>query len=86
MPDFFDPLPERQNVVLVDATTVRKAERLIIGCEACSPGYAEIPFDNVLDEVTGNDPTVTDYMIGEVKARCRNCKREINEKTLVEID
>jgi len=86
MREFFDPLPEQQNVVLVGAATVRKAERLIIGCEACSPDYAEIPFDNVLDQVTGHDPTVTDYIIVEVKAKCGNCKREINEKTLVEID
>jgi hypothetical protein len=25
----FDPTPEQQNVVLIDATTLRKAERLI---------------------------------------------------------
>ena len=28
MPDFFDPTPEQQIVVLVDAATLRKAERL----------------------------------------------------------
>jgi hypothetical protein len=61
MPDFFDPTPETQNVVLVDATTLRKAEKLIIACEGCSPDDAELPFDNVLDRVTRNDPEVTDY-------------------------
>jgi hypothetical protein len=29
--DFFDPTPEQQNVVLVDAATLREAERLILG-------------------------------------------------------
>jgi hypothetical protein len=38
------------------AATRRKAEALIIGCEGCSPEDAELPFDNVLDCVTGNDP------------------------------
>jgi hypothetical protein len=27
--DFFDPTPEQQNVVLVDAATLREAEKLI---------------------------------------------------------
>ena len=58
MPDFFDPAAELQNVVLVSAGPLRKAERLIMGCEGCSPEDAEQPFDNVLDRVTGNDPSV----------------------------
>jgi hypothetical protein len=40
--DFFDPIPEEQNVVLVDAATLRKAEKLIEWCERCNPD-AEIP-------------------------------------------
>jgi hypothetical protein len=50
--DFFDPVPERQVVVLVEAATLRNAERLIESCEGCNPD-AEIPFDNILDRVTG---------------------------------
>ena len=34
--DFFDPTPEQQNVVLVDAAMIQKAQRMIAGCEACS--------------------------------------------------
>jgi hypothetical protein len=34
--DFFDPTPEQQKVVLIDAVTLRKAQRLIAGCEAGS--------------------------------------------------
>jgi hypothetical protein len=56
MRDFFDPPVELQNVVLVDARTLRQAEKLIIGCEGCSPDDADLPFDNVLDRVTDNDP------------------------------
>ena len=58
MPEFFDPTPEEQNVVLVDAATLREAERLIETCEHCNPNDAEIPFDNILDRVTGSDPSV----------------------------
>jgi hypothetical protein len=32
--DFFDPTPEQQNVVLIDAATLHDAERLIESCEA----------------------------------------------------
>ena len=81
--DFFDPTPEQQIVVLVDAAPLRKAERLIESCEACSTEGAEIPFDNILDRVTGSDPSVTDYIL-ESPAKCPNCRREICEKTLIE--
>ena len=80
MRDFFDPTPEEQKVVLVDATTLAKAEELIAGCEGCSPDDAEVPFDNILDQVTGNDPAVTDYILRE-PAKCPGCKRAVLEKT-----
>jgi hypothetical protein len=35
-PEFFDPTPEEQNVVLVDAATLRKAVKLIESCEHCN--------------------------------------------------
>jgi hypothetical protein len=81
--DFFDPTPEEQQVVLIDAETLRKAEKLIESCEHCNPDGTEIPFDNIPDRVTGSDPSVTDYIL-ESPARCPNCRREILEKTLVE--
>jgi hypothetical protein len=83
MGDFFDPIPEQQNVVLVDAATLRQAEQLIECCEQCNEEGAEIPFDNILDRVTGSDPSVTDYIL-EAPAKCPNGRREILEKTLVE--
>jgi hypothetical protein len=33
------------------------------------PEGAEIPFDNILDRVTGSDPSVTDYIL-EAPAKC----------------
>jgi ribosome maturation factor RimP len=64
--NFFDPTPEQQNVVLIDAATLHTAQRMIAGCEACSED-AEIPFDNIVDRLTGSDPSVTDYVL-EVSA------------------
>jgi hypothetical protein len=81
--DFFDPTPEEQEVVLIDAAILRKAEQMIESCEGCDPDGAEIPFDNILDRVTGSDPSVTDYVL-EQPAKCPNCRREILEKTLIE--
>ena len=85
------PAPCLGNSSIPLRTTERRADRrcnpsegatLITGCEACSED-AEIPFDNILDRVTGSDPSVTDYVL-EVSARCLLCGAEINEKTLVE--
>jgi hypothetical protein len=81
--DFFEPTPEEQNVVLVNAAALRDAEKLIESCEYCNPDGAEMPFDNILDRVTGSDPSVMDYIL-ESPAKCPNCRREILEKTLIE--
>jgi hypothetical protein len=45
---------------------------------------AEIPFDAVLDHVTRCDNRVTDYIL-EQPAKCPNCRRDVLEKTLVEL-
>lgn len=81
--DYFDPTPEEQIIVLIDAATLRKAERLIESCEHCNREGAEIPFDSILDRNTNSDPSVPDYIL-EIPAKCPNCRREILEKTLVE--
>jgi hypothetical protein len=47
--DFFDPTPEQQSVVLINAATLREAVRMVESCEHCNPEGAEIPFDNILD-------------------------------------
>jgi len=43
----------------------------------------QVPFDNILDRVTGSDPSVTDYVLDST-AKCPSCRREILEKTLIE--
>jgi len=55
---------------------------MIAGCEACSE-HAELPFENILDRVTGSDPSITDYIL-EVRARCLQFGGQITEKTLVQ--
>ena len=67
--DFFDPTPDEQSVILIDAEMLGRAERLIESCESCNPEGAEIPFDNILDRVTGSDPGMTDYIL-ERPAKC----------------
>jgi hypothetical protein len=47
----------------VNAATLREAEKLIESFEPCNSEGAEIPFDNILDRVTGSDPSVTDYIL-----------------------
>jgi hypothetical protein len=60
-----------------------KAIKFVKSCEQCNPADAEIPFDHLLDRVTGSDPSVTDYILAE-PARCPRCKGAVMEKTLVE--
>jgi hypothetical protein len=83
--EFFDLPIETQNIVLIDASRLRLAERLIIACEECSPGDAELPFAAVLDRLTGHNPTLTEYIL-EWPASCPQCRRPVNERTLVKPD
>lgn len=66
------PLWNKTRTVQVDAATVRVAEQRIESCESCDPELAEVPFDCILDELTGCDPQVTDYVLIE-PARCPRC-------------
>ena len=69
-------------VVTVDAAQIRQAVSKIEGCEHCHPDDSELPFDWILERVTGRSGMVDFMMV--VTARCPNCRREISEKTLVE--
>jgi hypothetical protein len=77
-----EPPDDEINLVFVDEITLFEAERFISGCESCLPEVAEITFDYILDEITGCDPTITDYTICH-PARCRRCRNEVLPKTLV---
>jgi len=72
------------NVVALSAATIRRAQEAISSCEACN-NDAELPFDWILDEVTGRDGSSTDYFLTE-PAKCPRCGGSVIEKTLVEAD
>jgi hypothetical protein len=80
-----DELMSRPGIELVpvDADVIRRAEKLIDGCEQCHEEDADIPFDWILDRVTGRSGATTDYILTE-PARCPICKHGITAKTLVE--
>jgi hypothetical protein len=67
-----DYIPECRKTVVVDAQTTRTAETKIVFCETCSPDMAEVPFDCVLDSITGCNPRSTDYVLSET-AHCPAC-------------
>ena len=48
------------NVITVDAALIQRAEKMIVACEHCHPDDAEIPFDWVLDKVTGRNGSNAD--------------------------
>jgi|SoiMethySBSTD1v2_1073268.scaffolds.fasta_scaffold1210221_1 hypothetical protein len=81
-----DELLSRPSIELitVDAKAIRRAEKLIESCEHCHCDDAEIPFDWVLDKVTGQSSATTDYVMVD-PARCPTCKLEVTEKMLVDL-
>jgi hypothetical protein len=85
MADFFDPSTEEQNIVLILEPTLRKIEKLIFGCESCSPEGAQLHFEVLLDAATGSDPASTDYIL-EMPAKCPMCRGDVLEATLVEFE
>lgn len=78
-----DLAPEQQNLIVISTRTIRQAEKRIYSCEQCCPEDSDIPFDWILDAVTGSDSTVTDYVM-EIPVICPRCCRDIFEKMLVE--
>jgi len=71
-------------ILALGAITIRRAQEAIASCEACNKD-AELPFDWILDEITGRGGSTTDYFLTE-PARCPRCGCGIIEKTLVEAD
>jgi CheY-like chemotaxis protein len=83
-PNLFDQQSENQNVVLIDEETLRKAEQMILSCERCN-SEAQVLFCEILDRLTGSDPSVTDYILKK-PGSCPRCFRAVTEQTLVELD
>jgi DNA-binding NarL/FixJ family response regulator len=82
-PRLADQPPEDQNVVLVEEETLRRAERMVLSCEGCN-SEAGVPFSELLDRLTGSDPSVTDYIL-QKPGSCPRCFGAITEKTFVEL-
>ena len=78
---YYDVRDEEQDVVFIDEPTLMEAQSLITGCEDCSE-RAEIPLDQLLDAITGCDPTITEYVICHA-AKCGSCHHDVMEKTLI---
>ena len=72
------------HILALGAATIRRAQEAISSCEACNK-LAELPFDWILDEITGRDGSTTDYFLTE-PARCPRCGSTVMEKTLVEAE
>jgi hypothetical protein len=80
--DFFDPTTDELQLIAVSRPTMESAMQMISSCEHCQFEDSQIPFDWVLDRVTGRSGATTDYILTG-QARCPTCKYEITEKTLV---
>jgi hypothetical protein len=78
---YLDARDQGQDVIFVDEATLVEAEDFIFRCEYCS-AEAEMLFDQVLDAVTGCDPTITEYVICR-PAKCGFCHHNVMEKTLI---
>ena len=71
-------------ILALGAATIRRAQESISSCESCNQD-AELPFDWILDEITGSEGSTTDYFLTET-VRCPRCGCGVNEKTLVEAE
>ena len=74
------PMDETE-IHLVNEDTFYEAQSLLLSCEHCAPD-AEVSFDFLIDELTGCDPTRTEYVLPRV-ARCPHCGHSVTEKTLI---
>ncbi len=66
------PVWRNTTPVPVNKDMIRAAEQQIAACENCGPDLAEVPFELVLDSITGCDPESTDYVLTE-PAHCPSC-------------
>src|SRR5262249_38370911 len=81
IPPILESPTDETDVVFVDQDTLLEAQGLISSCEHCS-SRTEISFDQVLDAITGCDPTITEYVVC-YPAKCPRCHHHVMEKTLI---
>ncbi|HEY2383695.1 MAG TPA: hypothetical protein VGK48_21180 [Terriglobia bacterium] len=82
---WFDSNWESPKIVLVGEEILKRAEPFIRGCENCAPDLAWLPFETLLDQVTGNAAEITEYML-MVNAVCPRCGAGLRECTLIAVD
>jgi hypothetical protein len=78
----FDAPTELTDILLIDEALLKDAEGWIVSCENCSLETAQYSFDQILDSLTGSDPTKTEYVLCR-EAICPGCHNGIKERTLV---
>ena len=79
-----DSSTDTPNIVLVDSFVLEKLERLIVGCQVCSPN-AEFPFGRIVSRAMRSTTRKTHYML-ERSVNCPRCSREVTQDTGVEVD
>ena len=77
----YEPALTEIEIVLVDEEVLLKAQSMIVSCESCADD-ADITLDYLLDEITGCEPTRTEYLLHR-PARCPYCFHAVTEKTLI---
>jgi hypothetical protein len=76
--------PPEVHVMFVSAETLGRVRKLIRGCQACSPS-ADVPFEEILDRVSGHRAAVTRYIfLGSVT--CPRCCGRVAATTLIEVE
>src|SRR4051812_45174004 len=80
-PNRFLSLLPKVEIIATSNDSLFLAQNEVIGCEECDP-RANRPFTAVLDQVTHQQNSVTDYILCE-SATCAKCGARIIESTLV---
>jgi hypothetical protein len=76
--------PAELHVMFVSPETLGRVRKLISGCQACSRSAA-IPFESILDRVSGHRAAVTRYiLLGSVT--CPRCCGRVGVTTLIEVE
>jgi len=70
--DFFDPTPEHRLSSLTRGYGAKLSNSLN-PANTTTPEGAAIPLDVVLDQVTGSDPSVTDYILENAREVSQLC-------------